>query len=99
MAREPRYHPLFDLDILDGANWYAKSSRTLALDFTRKVETAVLELLDDPERRSQIKYGLRYWPVVRFPHLILYDVTDTEVLLIGVFHPSQEPDKWLARRG
>ena len=97
MGREPRYHPLFERDILNGANWYAKSSRALALDFTRKVEAAVLELLDAPDRRSQIEYGMRYWPVVRFPHLILYDITDTEVLLIGVFHPSQEPGKWLER--
>jgi len=98
MARAPRYHPDFDLDVLDGANWYKRSSRVLAFDFTRKVEEAVLDLIDHPERRTAFKYGLRYWPVVRFPHLIFYDFTASEVLLIGVFHPSQEPDSWLARR-
>ncbi len=97
MTRKPRYHPGFDFDVLEGAEWYARSSRSLALDFTHKVEQAVFDVLDDPERRTNFEYGLRHWPVVRFPHLIFYDFTDSEVLLIGVFHPSQKPDQWIAR--
>lgn len=99
MPRTPRYHPDFDADVIGGAEWYAKSSQSLALDFTQKVQDATLALLADPERRLAFEFGLRYWPVVRFPHVILYDLTEAEVLLIGVYHPSQEPHQWLARRG
>jgi hypothetical protein len=61
MPRTPRYHPDFDGDVIGGAEWYAKSSQSLALDFTQKVQDATLALLADPERRSAFEYGLRYW--------------------------------------
>jgi len=99
MARHPRYDPAFDLDVLAAAEWYAKASRKLAVDFTVKVEKAVEEILGDPARRSLIDFGLRYWPIERFPHIVFYDFTETEVYLIGVMHPSQRPDDWIARRG
>lgn len=99
MRRTPRYHPDFDADVIGGAEWYAKSSHALALDFIQKVQDATLALLADPERRSAFEYGLRYWPLARFPHVILYDLTEAEVLLIGVYHPAQEPHQWLSSRG
>jgi len=99
MPRVPRYHPDFDLDVLDAAKWYATRSRSLAVDFTLKVEHAVAEILDDPERRCDVDYGLKYWPVERFPHVVFFDFTDTEVLFIGVMHPSQSAGRWVARNG
>ncbi len=99
MVRVPRYHPVFDLDVLEGAEWYAKRDRDLAIDFTLKDERTVGGILDDPERRCDVDYGLKYWPLERFPHLVFFDSTDSEVLLIGVMHPSQEPGKWIARNG
>jgi hypothetical protein len=56
----------------------------LGVDFTFRIESAIAAILGDPERRSDRQYGPRYWPVEQFPHLILYDVTETEILLFGV---------------
>ncbi len=97
MARTARFHPLFDEDVIGFATWYETKEPGLGIDFTHCIESAIHELLGDPERRSDRHYGLRYWPVERFPHVILYDLTDDEVLLFGVLHPSQEPDQWIAR--
>jgi hypothetical protein len=97
MARTARFHPLFDEDVIRDATWYEMKESGLGVDFTHHIESAIVELLGDPERRSDRHYGLRYWPVGRFPHVILYDLTDTEILLFGVMHPSQMPDRWLAR--
>ena len=97
MARTARFHPLFDEDVIRDATWYETKETGLGVDFTHRIESAILELLGDPERRSDRHYGLRYWPVERFPHVILYDLTDAEILLFGVMHPSQRPDQWIAR--
>ena len=56
------------------------------------------QLIADPERRTPIDYGVRYWPVQRFPYVVFYDLTESEVLILGVMHTSQEPEKWLSRR-
>lgn len=99
MDRNPRFHPHFEVDILRSADWYEIKTVGLGMDFTYRIETGIEEMLADPERRSKVHYGFRYWPIHRFPHLILYDVTPTEILVFGVMHPSQEPDQWIARRG
>jgi hypothetical protein len=97
MDRTARFHPLFDEDVIRSAIWYETKEPGLGVDFTHRIESAILELLSDPERRSDRHYGLRYWPVERFPHLILYDLSDVEILLFGVMHPSQMPDQWVSR--
>ncbi|TWU00828.1 type II toxin-antitoxin system RelE/ParE family toxin [Stieleria varia] len=99
MPRSPRFHPLFTVDVLQSADWYESKAVGLGVGFTHEVETGIEALLSDPERRSNFHYGFRYWPIQRFPHLILYDVTPSEVLLFGVMHPSQEPSQWIARLG
>ncbi|MEQ1831196.1 MAG: hypothetical protein ABL921_34940, partial [Pirellula sp.] len=83
---------------LRSADWYEAKTIGLGVDFTLRIECGIDELLGDPERRPSIHYGFRYWPIHRFPHLILYDLTLEEVLVFGVMHPSQEPDQWIARR-
>ena len=98
MARTPRFHPHFVEDVLRSAEWYETKTIGLGVDFTHRIDRGIEELLRDPERRSMPHYGFRYWPIHRFPHLILYDVTAAEILLFGVMHPSQEPDRWIARR-
>lgn len=99
MPRVPRFHPRFNVDVLHSADWYETKTVGLGVDFTQRIEAGIEGLLGDPERRSNVLYGFRYWPIQRFPHLILYDVTPSEILLFGVMHPSQEPDQWIARRG
>ncbi|MCC9640977.1 type II toxin-antitoxin system RelE/ParE family toxin [Rhodopirellula sp. JC740] len=98
MARSLRYHPLFDSDVLNAAEWYDDRQAKLGTDFVSRVRIAVDSLIADPERRTSIDYGVRYWPVERFPYVVFYDLTDSEILVLGVMHTSQESRKWLAGR-
>ena len=98
MARNPRFHPYFVVDVLRSAEWYETKTIGLGVDFTLRIERGIEELLRAPDLRSMLHCGFRYWPIQRFPHLILYDLTAAEILLFGVMHPSQEPDRWIARR-
>ena len=67
MAKSLRYHPLFDSDVLDAAEWYDGRQPDLGSGFVARVRRAVDRLIADPERRTSIDYGVRYWPVERFP--------------------------------
>jgi plasmid stabilization system protein ParE len=98
MARSLRYHPLFEADVLAAAEWYDARQALLGADFVARVRKAIDQLIADPNRRTTADYGLRYWPVERFPFVVFYDLTDTDLLVLGVMHTSQESDKWLARR-
>jgi toxin ParE1/3/4 len=98
MPRTLRYHPLFHSDVIDGADWYDARHPSLGTDFVTRVRSAVNLLIEDPERRTASDYGVRYWPVERFPYVIFYDLLNTEVILLGVMHTSQDSTKWLLRR-
>ena len=54
---------------------------------------AVYQLTRDPERRSLIDLGVRYWPVSRFPLVVLYDLYGEDVFVLGVMHTAQESRK------
>ena len=99
MARSVRYHPSFDFDVVAAARWYDERQADLGSDFVIRVRNATSQLIGDPGRRTTVDYGLRYWPVERFPYVVFYDLTDTEIIVLGVMHTSQHPEKWLARRG
>lgn len=98
MARSVRYHPLFESDLLNAAEWYDGRQPHLGSDFIARVRRAADELIEHPERRTSIDYGVRYWPVERFPYVVFYDLTESEVLILGVLHTSQDSGKWLSRR-
>jgi plasmid stabilization system protein ParE len=98
MDRSLRYHPDFDSDVIAAARWYDERHVSLGSDFVVRVEKCVARLTADPERRSPVDYGVRYWPVERFPFVVFYDLTETELLVLGVMHTSQESGKWLKRR-
>ncbi|MCA9106900.1 MAG: type II toxin-antitoxin system RelE/ParE family toxin [Planctomycetales bacterium] len=71
MGRTTRFHPLFSDDLTQAADWYESRTPGLGVDFTGKLESALDALIQDPERRSLERFDLRYWPLNRFPHVIL----------------------------
>ena len=98
MNRTLRYHPLFDSDALNATEWYDSRQADLGMDFLARVRKAIDHLISDPERRTPADYGVRYWPVERFPYVVFYDLTESEILVLGVMHTSQDSHKWLAGR-
>ncbi len=98
MDRSLRYHPLFEADVLNAAQWYDERQETLGSDFVVRVRSAVEQLIADPERRAPIDYGICYWPVKRFPYVVFIELTGAELLILGVMHTSQDAEKWIARR-
>ena len=97
MARAIRYHSAFDSDVVHAAAWYDQRQEGLGSDFVVRVHKTVSELIKDPERHSVVDFGIRYWPVRRFPYVVFYDFTDSEILILGVMHTSQYSQKWRAR--
>ncbi len=74
-----RYHPDFDADVLSAARWYDERSATLGADFIARTYRAVTAIIDDPERRNSSDFGIRYWPVERFPYVVFYDIVGQEI--------------------
>ena len=98
MPRTIRYHPLFEMDVINAAAWYDARNPMIGSAFVDEVSRAVDQLTQDPEQRSSVDFGVRYWPVSRFPFVVLYDLHGHELLVLGVMHTARESRKWLAAR-
>jgi toxin ParE1/3/4 len=98
MPRSIRYHPLFETDVIDAAAWYDARHPMIGSAFVDEVSRAVDQLTQHPERRSVVDFGVRYWPVNRFPFVVIYDLHGHELLVLGVMHTARESQKWLAAR-
>ncbi len=98
MKRPLRYHPLFADDVLGAAGWYESQGAALGGIFLDRVEEAIGLLVQDPERRGPGQFGIRYWPLRKFPFVGFYDVTTDEILIVGVMHTARDAEKWILQR-
>lgn len=82
-------------DIRAETAYYRKINPELAQRFQVAVELAVHVIPHYPVAMQVLDFNIRRWPVDHgFPHGILYRVEEEEILVLSVFHPKQDPDKW-----
>lgn len=92
-----QYHPLFDCDVREAAGWYDRRSNGLGTAFTALVRQRVDEVIANPERFARLPSGCRYVRIPRFPYIVLFDVHDRELFILGVVHTARSEEKWHER--
>jgi hypothetical protein len=65
--------------------------------FIELVRECVSDIVADPQRFALSPSGCRYLRVKRFPYVVLFDVTENELLLLGVLHTARSIEKWRER--
>lgn len=93
-----RYHPLFECDVLEAADWYDQRSAGLGNSFVDAARVATHRIIEQPSLFAPTEHGLRYVRLKRFPYVVLFDVTETEILMLGVLHTARSIEKWRDRR-
>ena len=97
MVRTLRYHPLFDCDVREAAGWYDRRSPGLGDAFVNLVQQTTADVISDPERFAISPSGCRYARVPRFPYVVLFDLANQDLLLLGVLHTARSMEKWRER--
>lgn len=98
MARTVRYHPLFECDVIEAANWYDDRAAGLGEAFIANARAAAESAIASPDRFGTTPLGLRYVRVKRFPYVVLFDLSEQELLMLGVLHTARSMDKWRRER-
>lgn len=85
-------------DIRAEKAFYRKISPELANRFQTAVQVAAQAIEFQPLAMQIVEMNIRRWPVDNgFPHGILYRVEAQEILVLAVFHPKQDPERWKAQ--
>jgi len=102
--RKLRTTSIADRDIVESAVWFEQQ-----LGFGLPFLDALDKVLEDIRRRPlscptlvfpgrTLKAQLRWLALGRFPRLVIFQVTDEEVVLYGVLHPHRDLESILVAR-
>ena len=65
--------------------------------FLRCVDACIQTIRRSPEMDQVVYENYRKGLVRCFPYAVLYEYSDTTVIIYAVFHCSQDPKKWRNR--
>jgi plasmid stabilization system protein ParE len=77
--------------------WYRKRSTRVGGRFQKALEQAIEQIAAQPNRWPEYYHGTRFIMLKRFPYIVVFRATDTEVQIIAVAHAHRRPAYWARR--
>ena len=84
-------------ELIEAAAYYEKQVSGLGHAFLDKVEAALDDIAEHPDRWPLIAGPVRRRLVYRFPYGILYRTEPAEVLVLAIAHLHRRPLYWRSR--
>jgi plasmid stabilization system protein ParE len=84
-------------EMLDAARYYEIQAVGLGDDFLDKIDSAICDIGEHPERWPLVRFGIRRRLVHRFPYALLYRVDPDDIMILATMHLHRHPDYWLSR--
>lgn len=97
-----RLLPAARKEMIEAALFYDERRAGLGYDFLTLIDERIVEIEADPLRfpvveTLEIPPDYRRVLLSKFPYIIVYRITDTEIIGVAVAHTSQAPNYWLGR--
>jgi plasmid stabilization system protein ParE len=81
-------------DISQAVEWYISINKPLAREFLKELRLCKTYLQKHP-KKIEIKYqNVRIAYLKTFPYGIHFQLKENEILILAVFHTSENPNKW-----
>jgi plasmid stabilization system protein ParE len=84
-------------EMLDAAHYYELQAIGLGVDFLDKIDSAVQDIAENPDRWPIIRLHIRRRLIHRFPFGLLYRIDPDEIIILATMHLHQHPDYWINR--
>jgi plasmid stabilization system protein ParE len=85
-------------EMVDAAAYYEVQVRGLGDDFLKKVESALVDIADNPTQWPVVSQNIRRRLIHRFPYGLLYRIDSEEVVVLAIAHLHRHPTYWVNRR-
>ena len=83
------------------AIWYDEQLVGLGDDFLDELVGALHQIESDPNRFPKLETAnskqIRRCRLSRFPYLIIFEILDSEIILLAVAHSKRKPNYWRKR--
>ncbi len=86
-----------EIEMIDAAVFYEKQVSQLGANFLSILESAIRDICEQPEAWPDIGYGIKKRQLRRFPYSVLYQIDDSEIVIVAVMHQRRRPNYWVER--
>ncbi len=93
-----RFHPEAEREFKDAVIWYNHQRMGLGAEFFLCVDESIERIQSNPQIYPLVHNKIRRAVVRRFPFAVFYDIEDSEIRVIGIFHSRRSPDQWRSRK-
>ncbi|HMO81421.1 MAG TPA: type II toxin-antitoxin system RelE/ParE family toxin [Pyrinomonadaceae bacterium] len=91
------FHPDARTEFIDAVAYYENSSEGVGIRFSREVYATINRLMTNPSLWPSVTENTRRCLTRRFPYSVVYEIRETDVLIIAVAHFSRRPFYWSDR--
>jgi plasmid stabilization system protein ParE len=81
-------------ELAEAIDWYDGQRPGLGDAFLRSFQAAAAAIADNPAQYQMFGKSTRRAGLPGFPHGLIYEVSDTEIVILACFHPSRNPVPW-----
>ena len=96
MSWKPIVRPRARLQIAEATDWYDSQTTGLGEDFLHAFENTLESICRNPYQYEVLRGDLRRAVLHRFPYLVIYAVSEDEVIVLRCVHAHRDPQRWLA---
>ena len=97
-APSVRLHPDAIAEAKAAYEWYSERNASAANAFIAELDFAISQIQTDPKRWTMHLHGTRKFFFRRFPHAVIYRITDSVIQVIAVAHGRRRPGYSKRRR-
>ena len=87
-----------DLEISDAYFWYESKAQGLGERYLTFLDDCFKTIRTNPNSFQKVYKEKRMAVVLTFPFVVLYHITDDQIIISSVFHTSKNPKKWKKRK-
>lgn len=89
------FRPEAERELLEAQAWYEQRSPGLGFEFARAVESAVARALRMPLAFPRVEAEFRHVVTRKFPYSVIYHASESELVVVSLFHHRREPGSWV----
>ena len=78
----------------EAREWYESKAKGLGLEFARAVDAICSSIKRFPEAYPVVTRQYRQAVLRRFPYSIIYEIMDSEIIVLRCFHHRRDPAVW-----
>ena len=91
------FHPDAEQELNQAVDYYNNCQPSLGWDFVQEVYLTIQNILAYPEAWAPLSKNTRRCLVNRFPFGVIYQITEDNILVIGVMQLNRKPGYWQSR--